>query len=192
VIFPGQQGHQIIAADIGERSTPFLSRTKSHMSLRRQKSYMSGITDAALPPLSNAELKATMRRLSKMVLAGYGGASLLFFGVSPSAFGSNTSKTKQFSAGTNNSEISAMDREKKSEEARLAGAIDAAEAEADEGGSDIPVDDDVHQQYSWWDVLLGKHDQEIFESSTSHNEDHSKETLRKAGNKQKMKTTAVN
>ncbi|KAF9558240.1 alpha/beta-hydrolase [Agrocybe pediades] len=189
VIFPGQQGHQIIAADIGERSTPFLSRTKSHMSLRRQQSYSSALTDLSLPPLSNSELKATMRRLSKMVLAGYGGASLLFFGVSPSAFGSKSSKPKGFSSVTNNSESSALDREKKSEEERLAGAIDAAEAEADEGGSDIPVDD-VSQQFSWWDVLLGKHDQEIFELSTAHGED-SPGQKQKGSNKERMKATAV-
>ena len=59
-----------------------------------------GPVDALLPmkcspvPISNAELKVTLRRLSKMVLAGYGGASLLFFGVSPSVFDGHHGKKK--------------------------------------------------------------------------------------------------
>ena len=53
------------------------------------------------------------------------------------------------------------------EERQLAHAIDASEAEA--AGADsadsLPVGagGTESEQYSWWDVLLGKHDQEIFE-----------------------------
>jgi sn1-specific diacylglycerol lipase len=97
-----------------------------------------------------------------MVLAGYGGASLLFFGVSPSRY--------QASFGSPGSSSSASDMA--SEERQLAHAIDASEAEA---AGDASVDSPLasvdgvagveteQQQYSWWDVLLGKHDQEIFE-----------------------------
>jgi hypothetical protein len=90
-----------------------------------------------------------------MVLAGYGGASLLFFGVSPSRYHASFS--------------SSSSSEMASEERQLAHAIDASEAEA-EGGFSAPASADgaagsepEQQQYSWWDVLLGKHDQEIFE-----------------------------
>jgi sn1-specific diacylglycerol lipase len=78
-----------------------------------------------------------------MVLAGYGGASLLFFGVGY--------------RGT------ASAAEMASEETQLANAIDASEAEAAgefSSSKEVPSDGN---QYSWWDVLLGKHDQEIFE-----------------------------
>lgn len=59
-----------------------------------------------------------------------------------------------------------------SEERQLAHAIDASEAEAAGGVSadsqsasadSAAGPDSEQQQYSWWDVLLGKHDQEIFE-----------------------------
>jgi len=92
-----------------------------------------------------------------MVLAGYGGASLLFFGVSPSRY--------QASFGSQ-SRSSSSASEMASEERQLAHAIDASEAEAVGnflGAGGAAGVDTEHQQYSWWDVLLGKHDQEIFE-----------------------------
>jgi hypothetical protein len=50
------------------------------------------------------------------------------------------------------------------EERQLARAINASEAEA-AGVDSLPANAGVvePEQYSWWDVLLGKHDQEIFE-----------------------------
>ncbi|CAK5276119.1 unnamed protein product [Mycena citricolor] len=124
VVFSGNRG-QLLAADIGEA--------------RAQSFFASGRTSTTKRPfVPNTELKSTLRRLSKLVLAGYGGASLLFFGVSLS--GPTTSTA--------------------SEEANLAQAIDASEAEA-VGGDSAAVD--AKPQYSWWDVLLGKHDHEIFE-----------------------------
>jgi sn1-specific diacylglycerol lipase len=47
---------------------------------------------------------------------------------------------------------------KGSEEAQITTAVNASEAEA--AGESPPPDD---MEYSWWDILLGKHDQEIFE-----------------------------
>ncbi|PPQ81087.1 hypothetical protein CVT25_014550 [Psilocybe cyanescens] len=198
VIFPGQQGPQIIAADIGEpeprsrAQSAFLSRTKSNISLHRHRASRAGMP-VDISPLapSNEELKATMRRLSKMVLAGYGGASLLFFGVSPNLFGGN-SETKSSTSPPSSSLSASMAREKKLEETQLANAVDAAEAEA-AGNADISEgllgNVQSTQQYSWWDVLLGKHDQEIFEQSTSHsNVANDKEATTKKG---KMKATAV-
>ena len=200
VIFPGQQGPQIIAADIGEpelacsrASSIYLSRTKSHMSLEHNFTTHAADTSADPPSLTNAEVKATLRRLSKMVLAGYGGASLLFFGVSPSAFGGNgagsstsTSPPTSFSA--------AMAREKTVEEANLTNAVDASEAEAAGDGefANPGNEESVREEYSWWDVLLGKHDQEIFERSTAHVDDSLKDRASsKERNKSNMKATAV-
>ncbi|KAG7096493.1 hypothetical protein E1B28_003923 [Marasmius oreades] len=90
--------------------------------------------------LSTTELKMTLRRLSKMVLAGYGGASLLFFGVPLTA--------------------AASAPQAKAEEAQLAKAINASEAEA---AGDVLEPPTIEVEYSWWDVLLGRHDHEIFE-----------------------------
>ncbi|KAF9526319.1 hypothetical protein CPB83DRAFT_795112 [Crepidotus variabilis] len=219
VIFPGTQGPQIIAADIGEplqssssfmnlssanqvsisrsrASSIYLSQAKSHLSLTRNRAARSGIPpEFIIPQTSLAEHKTNLRRLSKMVLAGYGGATLLFFGVSPSAFGigsssaissNNTSKHKQ------TSKADAVAQEKSSEESQLASAVDASEAEA--AGTNINLEtapESKQQEYSWWDVLLGKHDKEIFERSTTHPDDHAAESKRRANMKGKMKTTAV-
>ncbi|KIM45786.1 hypothetical protein M413DRAFT_440826 [Hebeloma cylindrosporum] len=212
VIFPGQQGPQIIAADIGEppepRSRPqsmYLSRTKSHLSLHRQRTSLysncppGSPIDCSPPPLSNAELKATMRRLSKMVLAGYGGASLLFFGVSPSVFSAGSRKPTPTTTAAPPQRTSLL-AEKTAEEEQLAKAVDAAEAEAVGDGPDLGP---LHsmglgvesEKYSWWDVLLGKHDQEIFEQSTEHQDSVKEAEMRRrretATGKIKMKATAV-
>ncbi|KAI4517556.1 hypothetical protein K525DRAFT_210623 [Schizophyllum commune Loenen D] len=156
---------QIIAADIGV--APIARRTWSTLTVPKIRSAIrhSGLlhhgdpsASSGPPPphLSIPELKVKLRRLSKLVLAGYGGASLLFFGVSP--LGNASGKP-----GKN---------DKLSEERHLARAIDASEAEA--AGDFELIDyaelDDMDGMgataepgYSWWDVLLGKHDHEIFE-----------------------------
>ncbi|KAI0706920.1 alpha/beta-hydrolase [Cerioporus squamosus] len=97
------------------------------------------------PPttLPTEELKQTLRRLSKLVLAGYGGPSLLFFGVS----------------------LSPWENEDRKEQTRLADAIDASEKEAaGEDGSSRPTEPNMPgaSSYSWWNVLMGKHDHDIF------------------------------
>jgi sn1-specific diacylglycerol lipase len=116
VIFPGRRG-QIIAADIGEVSSTESSTTVSPRDNE-----------------SDAEIKLTLRRLSKLVLAGYGGASLVFFGISPSAF------------------FPSVDA--KRDESKLADAVDASEAD--------PGVPSTAPKYSWWNMILGRHDQEIF------------------------------
>jgi len=134
-----------------------------------------------------------------MVLAGYGGASLLFFGISPFALGSwgagrgdgsSTRGSASTSESTSASSTSGVDTglgsglglgdepfslagEKKREEANLASAVDAAEAEA----AGMADDEDIGvrrpvagENLSWWDILLGKHDREIFEHSMLHDD----------------------
>ena len=118
VIFPGSKG-QIISADIGE-------------------AVEDGPRDPSAPPqATDVELYLVFRRLSKLVLAGYGGASLLFFGLS-----SNNFVSPGLSTGA---------------EANLAEAVDASERRPPQSPPHLA-------HYSWWDLLLGRHDHDIFHS----------------------------
>ena len=87
-----------------------------------------------------------------------------------------------------------MAREKTLEEANLTNAVDASEAETAGDGEFIVQGNEysVQEEYSWWDVLLGKHDQEIFERSTAHVDDSLKgRASSNEKNKSDMKATAV-
>ncbi|THH18291.1 hypothetical protein EW146_g2664 [Bondarzewia mesenterica] len=159
VIFPGNKG-QIITADIIEVDTNMPApQLRSKARARPTKS-------PAMKPLrvSNKELKHTLRRLSKMVLAGYGGASLLFFGVSPTPDHAPSSAPKD-----------AINAHSSGEEATLAHAIDASEFEAAKtsphSSSTAPASGPTKVQapapYSWWNLLLGRHDHDIFMGSAS-------------------------
>ncbi|KAJ7229092.1 hypothetical protein GGX14DRAFT_416658, partial [Mycena pura] len=170
IIFPGHSG-QLIVADIGD---PSPLRAQSFFTLNIGKSAERTSKRPTIVPepkrLSNAELKTTLRRLSKLVLAGYGGASLLFFGVSLTAAHGSTNSAS----------------EKAAEEAHLAHAIDASEAEAAGDFSEFTTPVGLGDpQYSWWDVLLGKHDHEIFERYAN-----TSETKVDAEIKEKMRATA--
>ncbi|KAF6762506.1 hypothetical protein DFP72DRAFT_559729 [Ephemerocybe angulata] len=172
VILPGQGGAQIITANIGEDSPESsrrsLRRTMSRSSISSIRSMMSFKSPAfnftpmegqepGPLPLPNPELKANFRRFSKLCLAGYGGASLWFFGISPSQLYPSKDASKPKSVET----------EKTLEEAKLATAIDASEAEAAGELDDTPSlpAESGELKYSLWDILLGKHDQEIFENT---------------------------
>ncbi|KAG5220540.1 lipase class [Salix suchowensis] len=129
-----QRRGQIIAADIGDMPARAFNASSRWKPSGR---------------IPNEHLKTSLRRLSKLVLAGYGGASLLFFGVSPHADATELPARPENQAG------------KDSEQHQLARAINASEAEA--AGEPSEVDDASESvggsKYSWWDVLLGKHDQ---------------------------------
>lgn len=150
VIFPGHQG-QLISADIGEAPSTSHTRSRSpsvlsRLSISSISSFRWKDSRIEVPQKSMAELKTNLRRFSKMVLAGYGGASLLFFGVPLTS---------------RNSKPPTTINEKDAEEAQLQNAVNAAEDEI-EGNSSSPSD---NLEYSWWDILMGKHDREIFERS---------------------------
>ncbi|KAI0643609.1 alpha/beta-hydrolase [Trametes meyenii] len=141
-IYPSHSG-QIVTADITEVPVPgsWPARAQSHAT---RLAYSSRRPPSAA---SMDDLKQTLRRLSKLVLAGYGGPSLLFFGVS----------------------LTPREKEKRKEEAKIADAIDASEREAagpqgDETSSSSGPDTNEpgSASYSWWDVLMGKHDHDIF------------------------------
>ncbi|KAI0829253.1 alpha/beta-hydrolase [Trametes gibbosa] len=139
---------QIVTADITEIPVP-----GSWPNPRQTPSHPVHISSTSRRPVATAsvdELKQTLRRFSKLVLAGYGGASLLFFGVSPSP------------------------SEQRKEEMKIADAIDASEREAagprgpEHTTSAPPPAPDADgsgpgsASYSWWNVLMGKHDHDIF------------------------------
>jgi hypothetical protein len=189
VIFPGNRG-QLISADIGEAPAT-CGRAMSSTLYRNGPARMSlsaatakRVTLEMPKPKDPTEMKATLRRLSKMVLAGYGGASLLFFGMGP-----------EFTAPQAANSTSGPSNKKKSEEIQLENAIDASEAEA----SGVPLSSSAagdNTSYSWWDILLGRHDKEIFEryanapvdQQTQHAR-HAQETWRRK--KAQMKNEAV-
>lgn len=139
-IFPRDVG-QIITADIGEaNSFPSRSRTP-----QRPLSVQ--------PHAIDSRLKSNLRRLSKMVLAGYGGAGLIFFGVSLTPPSSSASDGKS------------KDNAHTVEEHALADAVNASELEATSSRLSPTKAPPLPEQksYSWWNVLLGKHDKDIFE-----------------------------
>ncbi|KAH9946602.1 alpha/beta-hydrolase [Amylocystis lapponica] len=155
VIYPSHSG-QIVTADLGEAASASFVPTRATSS-NLQPSPSPSVS-AAKSSMSNAELKQTLRRLSKMVLAGYGGPGLLFFGVSLSSLSS---------AGVS-SPLSSSEKEKQKEEMKLADAVGASEADASASNSSTSahVDDTPSgpgkSSYSWWNVLMGKHDRDIF------------------------------
>ncbi|KAF8131142.1 hypothetical protein EV363DRAFT_1331611 [Boletus edulis] len=158
LIFPGHRG-QLISADIGEAPTTTHTRQRSASVLSRLS--ISSVTSSRWRdgrpehyPKSTEEVKMNLRRFSKMVLAGYGGASLLFFGVSP-MFASPAARAK----------VPTISNEKEAEEAQLEKAIHDAEAEMEGTSGTLPSSSEDNTEFSWWDILLGKHDKEIFERS---------------------------
>lgn len=207
VIYPGAVNAQIISADIGEPEAPQRERRTQHVlahlaftpqehnhsqdtQLRTKPQPLRSLPfpELAQPQLSIAELKSTLRRLSKIVLAGYGGASLLFFGMSPDAI----------SAASSSSKASAL-AQTAAEEVQLTHAVDASEAEAAGQGispNDAPYTNDAsstasgkdkNRAYAWWDILLGKHDQEILERSIALlDENHDSEVGEKTNERDKI------
>jgi sn1-specific diacylglycerol lipase len=158
VIFADNRSH-IITADIGV-APPRAQTIFSHKAQTTRSTKTPAITVTSPRQLPISELKATLRRLSKMVLAGYGGASLLFFGVplTSAAAGRLPSGAPQV----------------KAEEAQLTNAVNASEAEA---AGDVSAEPDK-VEYSWWDVLLGRHDHEIFEKFAQAPDDKMKADIK--------------
>ncbi|KAH8080275.1 alpha/beta-hydrolase [Cristinia sonorae] len=126
VIYPNHSG-QIITADIGQTSLVL-----DNVAPQRRHARMKF-----------SELKAPLRRYSQLVLAGYGGASLMFFGAPLKPHANNTEEAR--------------------EEASLIGAVNAAEKEeAAAAAKDNAPPHAPSESYSWWNVLMGRHDDEIF------------------------------
>lgn len=195
VIMPGRFG-QVVSADIGEKDITIGMPSSSSVS---SPSHCVPSHSSPIPYRSNYEISRNLRRLSKMVLAGYGGAGLLFFGT-PLRPDKLASVSSQCSAHDPN--IQKTDTEvKDSEEDILVHVVEDAEAEAmsppmrnvillEESSSGPststprrhlvnpapdPTPPAPSSKYSWWNVLLGKHDREIFEGfAFTPPEDHDK------------------
>lgn len=129
VIHPNRSS-QIITADIGE------ALPSGSVLYRKQAGPISR---------SIVDLEHSLLRYSKLVLAGYGGASLLFFGVPPVPSPRNLSSRDQMNQ----------------EEAELAGAVDAYENDSPTSPGEL-LPGSSTPSYSWWNLLLGRHDEDIF------------------------------
>ena len=127
-MLPGNNG-QLLTADITEKLSGAESLVAPHQPHILRRPLRRSHT------LSNCELRLTLRRLSKMCLAGYGGASLLFFGVP--------------AAPTPAPKINS----KAAEKATLEAAVEESEKVQDDSPS---------RTYPWWSMLLGRHDHDIF------------------------------
>jgi hypothetical protein len=156
-VSPGRVS-QVVSADIGEKTA--FSDDSPPLTL-------GSAAKSSFPARSNYETWNNVRRLSKIVLAGYGGVGLLFFGAPLYPDDSHSAHIKQDA--------------KKSEQDILVHAVEDAEAEALSTSqphisfpSRVTETTTSHQQtnsapvtavssYSWWNVLLGKHDRDIFE-----------------------------
>jgi sn1-specific diacylglycerol lipase len=122
VVLPGNEG-ELLTADI----TPSAAAT-----LAADPGPSNGAPHAPRVQ-TQSDLRATLRRLSKMCLAGYGGASLLFFGVPPKP---QIKKSKTQSK----------------EKEKLEAILEKTEKT-----------EDAHPRtFPWWSMLLGKHDHDIF------------------------------
>ncbi|KAI0250528.1 hypothetical protein BJV78DRAFT_1376372 [Lactifluus subvellereus] len=129
VMLPGING-QLLTADITEKLSGTESLAVPHQPrLPHPPSRRNHTTP-------NCDLRLTLRRLSKMCLAGYGGASLLFFGV-PAA---PTPAAAQINS-------------KATEKATLEAAVEKSEK---------VQGDPPSRKYPWWSMLLGRHDHDIF------------------------------
>ena len=128
---PENDGH-ILTADIGEAPSPNGNRS------------LTPTPTSQRLPTPPYQMKLILRRFSKMVLGGYGGLGVIFFGLplTPKENGNGDGN------GTR-------------EQRTLANVVDAAEEESSASPSAKSAGSE--KQYSWWDILLGKHDQDIFE-----------------------------
>lgn len=102
------------------------------------------------PVVDLAHLRPILRRMSHMVIGGYGGASFLFFGLAfPSvgdAAASGQLKSDPSEPGQN-----------------IADIVNKAESE-----SRAPAAQKAEPRRSWWGLIMGQHDQEIFERFAAH------------------------
>ena len=150
---------QIITAEIGDvEPTRISSKSAANHLLA---------TPTRRKSENHSRLKSELRRLSKMVLFSYGGAGLLFFGV---LFTSPPARSELLPPKPN----PLRDGANTVEEHTLADAVDASEMEASSSsrhpapptsGSSSKEGDDRASKYSWWNVLLGRHDRELFEDN---------------------------
>ncbi|KAL5637227.1 hypothetical protein ACGC1H_001018 [Rhizoctonia solani] len=103
------------------------------------------------PEVDWAYLRPTLRRMSHLVVGGYGGASFLFFGLTFPSTGESDIPTKMGETGSseNGQNISRI--------------VQEAESELRVSPSQTP-----EPRRTWWGLITGQHDQEIFERFAAH------------------------
>ncbi|CAE7139211.1 unnamed protein product [Rhizoctonia solani] len=116
----------------------------------------STLDDVTLPPAPKpvvdwAHLRPILRRMSYLVVGGYGGASFLFFGLAFPSIGESDNPTK--SGNTESSD-------------NISRIVQEAESEARTPPSRAP-----EPRRTWWGLITGRHDQEIFERFAAHGAD---------------------
>ncbi|KAJ1308309.1 hypothetical protein OPQ81_004021 [Rhizoctonia solani] len=114
------------------------------------------LSDTTLPPAPKpvvewAHLRPVLRRMSHLVVGGYGGASFLFFGLTFPSTGESEGSTKlgDSVSSENGQNISRI--------------VQEAESEARAPPSTPP-----EPRRTWWGLITGRHDQEIFERFAGH------------------------
>lgn len=174
VIIPeGDDRSQVVSADIGQKSL----RTAPARSKQPESGHATpsekDVRGSIVPSRSNYEVWHTLRRLSKIVLAGYGGAGLLFFGAPLQPNETVISRIRL--PRTDKTQRSEESEAKSSEEETLLNTLERAQVE-DRNETRLPAAVNPiaprmnytetpipPSSYSWWNVLLGKHDRDIFE-----------------------------
>ncbi|CAE6385087.1 unnamed protein product [Rhizoctonia solani] len=117
------------------------------------------ISETTLPPAPSpvvdwAHLRPILRRMSHLVVGGYGGASFLFFGLTFPSTGEPDGSTKSQDPTSleNGQSISRI--------------VQEAESEAR-----VPPPQPTEPNRTWWGLITGRHDQEIFERFAEHGEE---------------------
>lgn len=101
------------------------------------------------PVVDWACLRPILRRMSHLVVGGYGGASFLFFGLTFPSTGESSSSNKSENGAESEQNISKI--------------VQKAESEAC-----APPSRPAEPRRSWWGLITGRHDQEIFERFAQH------------------------
>ncbi|KAF8742878.1 Lipase (class 3), partial [Rhizoctonia solani] len=114
------------------------------------------LNETTLPPAPQgvvdwAHLRPILRRMSHLVVGGYGGASFLFFGLTFPSTGESDDPTKvqDATSSENGQSISRI--------------VQEAESEAR-----VPPPRPAEPSRTWWGLITGRHDQEIFERFAEH------------------------
>jgi sn1-specific diacylglycerol lipase len=124
------------------QNQPVVHRSRSADTTRRDTK------PPTTPVVDWAHLRPTLRRMSHLVIGGYGGASFLFFGLAFPSIGDAIASTQPSTEPSQN----------------ITNVVHKAESEARASTSQKPAE----PRRTWWGLITGRHDQEIFERFAGH------------------------
>ncbi|KAG8790624.1 hypothetical protein FRC12_011438 [Ceratobasidium sp. 428] len=111
------------------------------------------------PVVDWAHLRPILRRMSHMVIGGYGGASFLFFGLAFPSVGEAAASSQPPNTSTPSPPPPTPQRRQ-----TIADVVHKAESEAH-----VPASQQhTEPRRTWWGLITGQHDQEIFERFAGH------------------------